>query len=82
MYCGIPEHDSFELALELRNFMCDEGAEIMLYFNRKPQKTALPAKKHGFVYDSTFRRALTTEKKMKKNVTRIDEALESHLCGN
>ena len=47
MYGGIPEHDSFELALELRNFMCDKGTDVV--FNRKPQKIPLPAKKHGIL---------------------------------
>ena len=80
VYGGIPDNDSYKLALELRDFTCDKGEELTLEFNKKPHKTPLPAKRQvilGCLYDSTLRRVMTTKKKVEKYVSRIDEALES-----
>ena len=66
IYGGIHNCDSFQSSLALRDFLCDKGDELSLVFNRKPHKTPLPAEKQvilGCLYDSTLRRAKTTEKK-------------------
>ena len=80
IYGGIPNCDSFQLALSLRDFTCDKGEQLSLVFNRKQHKTPLPARRQvilGCLYDSVQRRVRLTEKKVTKYTARIDEALDS-----
>ena len=78
IYGGIPNCDSFEAALSLRNFLCDKGEDLTFVFNRKPNKTPMPARQQvilGCLYDSTTRKMRSSAKKVKKYVARIDKIL-------
>jgi len=78
IYGGIPDCASFEAALSLRNFLCDKGEELTFVFNRKPNKTPMPARQQvilGCLYDSTTRKMRSSANKVKKYVARIDKAL-------
>ena len=73
-YGGIPDCDSYETSLNLRDHLCKTGAKLTFEFNMKPHKTPLPAKRQcilGRMYDSTVRRITTEEAKRKKYLERI-----------
>ena len=44
IYGGIPGCNSFELSMDLRNYICTMGKQLTFVFNEKPHKTPLPAR--------------------------------------
>ena len=82
IYGGIPDCDKYKEALEFRGYICDKGAQMTFIFNQKEHKTPLPARKQvilGCLFDSTTRRMRSSEKKVRKYVSRIEEALSCNV---
>lgn len=78
IYGGIPGCNSFELSMNLRNYICAVGKRLSFVFNEKPHKTPLPARQQvilGSLYDSTSKDLRVAPAKVEKYVSRIDEAL-------
>ena len=78
VYGGIPGCNSFELSMDLRNYICTMGKQLTFVFNEKPHKTPLPARQQvilGSLYDSTSKLLRVAPAKVEKYVSRIDDAL-------
>ena len=74
IYGGFPFNQSLGRALDLRRYICETGADLTLFFNMKPSKTPLPARKQvilGRLYDSVFQRVRTAVKKQLKYKEKI-----------
>ena len=62
--------------------MCDTGEQLTFVFNKKAHKTPPPAREQvilGCLFDSVNRRMRSSEKKVKKYISRIDETLTSDV---
>ena len=80
VYGGIPGCTDYEVAVKLREFICEMGKRLTFVFNEKPHKTPLPAKQQvilGCLYDSVAKRMMSSAEKVFKYVTRIDAILAS-----
>ena len=80
IYGGIPHCASFATSLAFRDFICTTGQQMSFVFNRKPHKTPVPARRQvilGSLYDSVTKRMKSSEKKIKKYVSRIEALLET-----
>ena len=78
VYGGIPGCTFYVVAEGLRDFICKTGKELTFVFNEKPHKTPMPAKQQvilGSLYDSVSRRMMSSARKVRKYVARIDAIL-------
>ena len=83
IYGGIPNNESYELALNLRMYILSTGAKLTFIFNKKPHKTPLPSRQQvilGCLYDSTLKKMKSSGSKVTKYVGRIDELLANGMA--
>ena len=78
IYGGNPHNVSYDLARDLRSYICSMGSKLTFIFNDKPHKTPLPSRQQvilGCLFDSTNRRMRSADAKVAKYVGRINELL-------
>ena len=82
IFGGFKKCDSYERACHFREFLCVIGSTLTIKFNKKPEKTPIPATIQvilGRRYNSTTRRINTAAKKIRKYRLRIAATLTTTI---
>ena len=78
IFGGFKDCQNYHRATHFREFLCDTGTALTIYFNKRIEKTPLPARCQiilGRKYDSRLARICTAEKKVFKYRLRIAAVL-------